>query len=85
MFSQSAQGKSAIVALDTLLYNHSYCIESVSITAIPVYYLEPNTNIYVNDYETGINGEYNLSKITYQLTYNGTMNLTATKAVERLM
>lgn len=85
MFKVSTQGKSAKSAIDTLLYNHSYCIESITITSIPIYYLEPNTRIYINDIKANIEGEYILSKFTLPLTYSGTMSLTATKAVDRLL
>lgn len=85
MFSISAQGKSAKTRLDELIYQHGYCIESASITAIPIYYLEPNTRVYVYDEKTGIDGEYVVSKITLPLTYNGTMSLTATRAAETII
>lgn len=85
MFSISAQGKSAKDKLDELLYQHSYCIESVNITSIPVYYLEPNTRIYVEDKKTNLQGDYIVSKITIPLTYNGTMSITATKAAENII
>ena len=85
MFSISSQGVSAKNKIDELLYNHSYCIESISITAIPIYYLEPNTRIYIFDEKTGIEGDYIISKMTIPLTYNGTMSITATKAAERLI
>jgi hypothetical protein len=39
MFTISAQGKSAKERLDELLYNHGYCTESATVTAIPIYYL----------------------------------------------
>jgi hypothetical protein len=68
-----------------LLYNHAYCIESVSITSVPIYSLEPNKRIYIEDKSSGICGEYLLSKITIPLAYNGTMNLTATKVVDRII
>ncbi len=84
MFSISAQGKSAKDRLDELLYQHGYCVESASVTAIPVYYLEPNVRVYIYDEKTGVDGEYIVSKITLPLTYNGTMNLTTTKAAESL-
>ena len=48
-FSISAQGKSAKDKIDEMLYNHSYCTESINISAIPIYYLEPNTLISVQD------------------------------------
>lgn len=84
MFTISAQGKSAKDRLDELIYQHGYCIESASITAIPIYYLEPNVRIYICDEKTGIDGDYVVSKITLPLAYNGTMSITATKAAESL-
>ena len=83
-FTISAQGKSAKDRIDELLYNHTYASESISLTTIPIYYLEPNTRIYVHDEESNINGDYIIDKITVPLTYNGTMSITANKAVERL-
>jgi hypothetical protein len=44
--------------------------------------LQPNTRIYVYDKESGISGDYIVSKMTIPLTYNGTMQLTTTKAAE---
>ena len=84
MFTISAQGKSAQDKLNELLYNHSYCIESISLSTIPVYYLQPNTRIFVRDDTSNVNGEYIVSKITIPLQYNGVMSITATKAPERL-
>lgn len=84
MFSISTQGKSAKDEIDSLVYNYSYAQESISITAVPIYYLQPNTRITVDDDKVGIHGDYIVSKITIPLTYNGTMTLTATKAPERL-
>lgn len=83
-FSVSSQGKSAWDELETYLNENTYCKESVSITAIPIYYLEPNVRIGIKDEKSKVNGEYLLSKITIPLTFNGTMSLTATKAVSRI-
>lgn len=85
MFAASSQGKSAKDKIDELLYNHAYCSESVSLTTIPIYYLEPNTRIHVFDEKTNINGDYIISKIAIQLGHDKTMSITATKAVERLL
>lgn len=83
-FTISALGKSAKEVIDTLLYNYSYCVENVNLNVIPVYYLEPNTRIYVHDERSGINGEYIVSRISVPLAYNGMMSITATKAAKRL-
>ena len=83
-FSISARGKSAHEALEELLYNYSYCVESINLTTIPIYYLTPNTRILVKDDSNKINGEYLVSRFTIPLTYNGNMTITATKAPTRL-
>ena len=85
MFSISAQGKSAKDRLDELIYQHGYCIESATITTIPIYYLEPNVRIHIYDQDTNINGDYIISKMTIPLAYNGTMQITATKAAESII
>lgn len=85
MFTISSQGKSAKERLDELLYEHSYCIESATVTTIPIYYLQPNTRIYLYDEDTKLNGDYIVSKITIPLAYNGTMQLTVTKAAENIL
>lgn len=82
MFSISAQGKSAKTKLDELIYQHGYCAESATINCIPIYHLQPNVLVKLVDEETHLNGNYNISKISAPLTYNGTMSLTATKVAE---
>ena len=84
LFTISSQGKSAQDVLDDLLYNHSYCIESIVLQTIPIYYFEPNTRIIVYDEMSKINGEYLVSKISIPLVYNGMMTINATKAPVRL-
>ena len=73
-FSRSSQGLSAISKANDLIYQHTMGTETLSITSIPIYYLEPNTRIYVEGY-----GDYTLDKISYSLNYNGTMNISGTK------
>lgn len=82
MFSISAQGKSAKDRLDELIYQYGYCTESVNLSTIPIYYLEPNIRIHIRDEEVNIDGDYVVTKITIPLAYNGTMSMTATKATD---
>ena len=74
LFARSAQGLSAISKANELIYQHTIGTESLSITSIPIFYLEPNTRIFVKDY-----GDYTLDKISYSLNYNGTMNINGVK------
>jgi hypothetical protein len=47
--------------------------------------LEPGVRILIKDEKSNIDGEYIVSKITIPLTYNGTMNISATKAVSNIL
>lgn len=85
MFKQSSQKKSTKDLLDEFLYDYTHTADSISISAIPVYYLEPNTRIEVRDDKSGINGQYIIDKISYQLAYNGLMTINATRAIDRIV
>lgn len=78
LFYRSAQGASAVGKANELIYQHTANAEGISITSIPIYYLQPNTRIYVKD-----QGDYTLDKITYSLTYNGTMQLSGNKIMKQ--
>lgn len=84
-FKISAQGKSAKEVLDALLYEGTLAQESISLSTIPIYYLEPNTRIRVFDENTNINGEYIIKSFSIPLNYDGLMNISATRAVERIL
>lgn len=84
LFTISTQGKCAKDSLDSWLYKYTYCTETVSLTSIPIYYLEPNTRVYIHDNNSGIDGEYIVDRISLPLQYSGTMNISAIKAAERI-
>ena len=77
-------GKSCKDVLDEWLQAYTQANESVSISCIPIYTLEPNNRISVHDDNIKINGEYIINSISIPLTYNGTMSINATKAVDKL-
>ena len=74
---------SAYDKVKELLYIHTSYNESINLSVIPIYYLEPNTRITVFDEETAINGDYIINTISLPLTYNGTSTITAVKVVEK--
>lgn len=84
LFTISTQKKDAKSVLEEWLYEYTNCTQSVTINALPIYYLEPNTRVFIYDENSGINGEYIVNKISYQLTYNSTMNIQAIKAIDRI-
>lgn len=78
LFYKSTQGAAAISKVNELIYQYISSVEGISLTSIPIYYLQPNTRIYVKD-----QGDYSLDKITYSLAYNGTMSLTGNKIIKQ--
>ena len=84
MFSISSQGKSAKEELDSLLQTHLFTVDSISLQVKPIYYLEPNSKIRIEDKETGTFGDYIISRLTLPLTYNGMMSITASKVIKNI-
>lgn len=58
--------------------------ESVSIGIIPIYHLEPNTRIKIEDEDTNIHGDYMIKSFTLPLAAGGQMTLQCTKAIEMI-
>ena len=75
---------SAYNEIKNLLYEYTSYNESIQLQAIPIYHLEPNTRIIVNDVESDIHGDYIIKSISLPLDINGTMSITATRAIDKL-
>ena len=76
--------KSAYEEIRKELYQYTNYNEQISLTTLPIYYLEPNVRITVRDAESGIYGDYMIKSISLPLDINGTMSLTCTRALERI-
>lgn len=83
-FTLSIRNKSAKETMDNLVYNYSHTNDNISLTTIPIYYLQPNSIIHVHEELSHINGYYEVTKITLPLTYNGTMNISAVKIPQQI-
>lgn len=81
VYSVSSQGRSAFDLLQELLYKFIYCVETISITSLPIYTLQPNYRIIIYSRISGLSGEYILTKYSIPLAYNATMSISATRAV----
>lgn len=81
--SGGGQSYPAYSQVRELLYQYTNYNESISMSAIPVYYLEPNNRITVRDDSSKIYGDYVIKTITLPLDISSTMNIQATKALER--
>lgn len=67
-----------------LLYQYTNYNENISIVIQPMYYLEPNTLIFVEDTLSGIQGDYSIKSFSIPLDIQGTMTLSCVKALEKI-
>ena len=75
---------SAFVAIQDLLYQHTGYNESISLNCLPIYYLEPNTRIYVQDHASGIVGDYVITSFSLPFDVSSTMTISANKALDKI-
>ena len=67
-----------------LLYQYTHVNNTISITTLPIYYLEPNTRITIEDQPAGIYGDYIIQSISLPLDISSTMNINAYKALQKI-
>lgn len=83
------------VALGSTVYSLYDCVrsnlheltsynETISVTMVPVFYLEPNKIASFEDDDSKINGNYVINSFSIPLAANGTMTLNCSKAIERI-
>ena len=84
LLSAGGQQNSAFESIKNLLFQYTNYNESISITCLPIYHLEPNTRISIKEPISGINGDYIISSISLPLDSTGTMTINVTQAIERL-
>ena len=58
--------------------------ESISIQTVPLYFLEPNTRISINNPNSAIMGDYIINSMSFSLDSEGLLTINASKAVEKV-
>lgn len=58
--------------------------ESISIQTVPLYFLEPNTRISINNPNSAITGDYIINSMSFSLDSEGLLTINASKAVEKV-
>lgn len=87
IFAQLSGGgssNSAYSAVREMLYQYTNYNESISLSVMPLYWLEPNTRITVQDIQSKISGDYMITQISLPLDLSSMMSISATKALERI-
>lgn len=80
----SVLGYAAQETARELLYQYTHYAESITLQSRPIYHLEPNTRISVVDRKSGIKGDYIIKTISLPLDAKNMMNISATKALDRI-
>ena len=80
----ASNNKSCYDRIRELLYQHLTLNESITINCLPIYWLEPNRKIEVEDEQSRIYGDYMIKSMNIPLTHNGTMSIQATRALTRI-
>lgn len=67
-----------------LLYQYTSYNETVAITIVPMYHLQPGIRVTIQDTKTGVYGDYMINSISCNLEVSGTMSLSCTRCLEKI-
>lgn len=82
--SISTTGASCFDKIRELMYQNLCYNTTISLTCLPKYYIEPNNIIKIEDDDSNIYGNYQITQYSLPLSYNGTMSITATEVLTRV-
>lgn len=71
-------------ALRSSIHNHLSYNNNITLTAMPIYHLDVNQRISVNNNESDIHGDYIIQSLTIPLDLGGMMTINARKAIEMI-
>lgn len=84
MLAMGGMHNSCFEEIKNMLWQHTNYNSTISISALPLFNLEPNTRITINSNADGIYGDFMLNSISIPLTINGTMGISATQVQTKL-
>lgn len=74
---------SAFERVKELIYQYTSYNESITLQCLPIYYLDVNQRITVNDSKSNIYGDYMINSISIPLNISSMMTISAARALER--
>mgnify|MGYP003467138433 FL=1 len=66
------------------LLQHTNYQKKLSITAIPVWYLEPNIRVNIKETSTNTFGDFMIQSLSYSLGPGGSMTVTCSETIEKM-
>lgn len=83
-FSLGGVYNGADVRIKELLYQYTHYNETINLTCLPIYHLEPNTRISVKDLSANIADDYLITSISLPLNQQSTMSISANKIANKI-
>ena len=74
---------SAFERVKELIYQYTSYNESITLQCLPIYYLDANQRITVNDAKSNIYGDYMINSISIPFNVTSFMTISATRVLER--
>ena len=74
----------AFTEIKNLLHEMTNYNETIQISTLPIYHLEPNIRIGVNDKDSNIYGDYMINTISLPLNVTGTTSISAVRAATKM-
>lgn len=84
LFTEGVSSHTAYDEIRQMVQQYTSYSEPITLSTMPIFYLELNERISVVNPQTGINGDYIIQTLSMPLAANGQMTLTASKATSRL-
>lgn len=82
-FGTGGTRNSAFEKLQELLQTYTQYNESINISTVPIFHLEPNTRITLDKNFVGANGDYLIKTISLPLAVGGMATISATRCIEK--
>lgn len=83
-YSRGGVGKDAFTVVRDLIYQHTTFNDVITINCMPIYHLDTNKRIEVEDERSGIFGDYIIKSMSIPLGAEGLMNVNAIRVTSRI-
>lgn len=84
-FTNTNTIKSAMDVIVDLLYQHVFSINTVSISCIPQYYMQPDVLLGFFDINNSISKEYHIDKLSFNFNANNLMTISGTEYINNIL
>ena len=84
LYTRGCIGKDAFTVIRDMVYSHVSFNEVITIQSLPLYYLEPNRRINVEDEKSNIHGSYMITSMSIPLNVEGVMSINAIRVTSRI-